>query len=590
MYLCHAVGGVPVILFRSTLRKTFISELSILMRKDLYRSFAVRICAAVLFAASVVTAQTRTVGLLSYDSTKAFKGYTLFSPLSSLNTYLIDMNGMLVHKWVSAYQPGQSVMLLKDGNLLRPGFVKTGHPFTQGGAGGRVEKIDWNGNLLWAFNYYGSTYIAHHDIEYLPNGNVLLIAWEIKSLAEAVAMGRNATNATYTEIWSEKIVEVQPTGATTGTIVWEWHIWDHLIQDYDATKANYGVVSAHPELFDINFGDKRTDWLHMNAIRYNAERDEIMVSVHAIHEFWIIDHSTTTAEAAGHSGGVRGKGGDLLYRWGNPIAYKLGTAATQKLYSQHDARWIDPGLPGAGNILIYNNGTNRPGGAYSSIEQIVPPLGTDGSYQRNSGAAFGPETTFWTYKATPDTSFYSVNISGATRMANGNTVICEGQKGNFFEITSAGEKVWNYRNPVTQTGVTPQGQIPVNNPVFKIYRYAQDYPALTGKDLTPLGVIELPPLSAEENTLVPGKLTLSQNYPNPFNPETTIEYSVASAGRITLRVYDLLGNVMYTAVDEVKQPGIYSVKINAGGFPSGLYIYRLSNGNNTLGRKMLLLK
>src|SRR5436305_14378831 len=151
----------------------------------------------------------------------------------------------------------------------------------------------------------------------------------------------------------DSLVEIKKTGKTTGEVVWEWHLWDHLVQDFDKDKPNFGKIAEHPELVDINFGqdvlgafagkkdglDKlkgigyvgnapakggkgaSADWTHCNGVSYNADLDQVIVSVHAFSEFWIIDHSTTTSDAAGHKGGKRGKGGDLLYRWGNPRAY-----------------------------------------------------------------------------------------------------------------------------------------------------------------------------------------------------------------------------------------------------------------------------
>ena len=151
----------------------------------------------------------------------------------------------------------------------------------------------------------------------------------------------------------DHIIEVQPTGQTSGDIIWEWHAWDHLIQNYDSSKANYGVVGDHPELIDINFGEfylSTDDWMHTNSIDYNPQFDQILISVHNFDEIWVIDHSTTTEEAAGHSGGNSGKGGDLLYRWGNPESYDAGTASDQKLFGQHDTQWIKPDYPGAGHI------------------------------------------------------------------------------------------------------------------------------------------------------------------------------------------------------------------------------------------------
>ena len=118
---------------------------------------------------------------------------------------------------------------------------------------------------------------------------------------------------------------------------------------------------------------------------YNADLDQIAVSVWTFSEFWIIDHSTTTAEAASHKGGRSGKGGDLLYRWGNPRAYRAGTKADQKLFRQHNAHWIPKGLPGAGHMLVFNNGGDRPGGSYSSVDEIVLPVDAQGRYALQAG-------------------------------------------------------------------------------------------------------------------------------------------------------------------------------------------------------------
>lgn len=537
--------------------------------------------------------QIRTVGLLLNDSSQVSAGYTLFSPLKSKSSYLIDINGMLVRSWKSSYNPGQSVRLLPDGSLLRTAMVGAGNPFVQGGVGGRVEKFDWDGKLTWYFEHYGNSYSTHHDVEYMPNGNILLIAWEKKTLSEAIAAGRNTSNAAYNEVWSEKIIEVQPSGSSGGTIVWEWHIWDHLIQDYDPAKSNYGVVSQHPELFDINFGDKNADWLHINAVRYNPERDEIMVSVHSDHEFLVIDHSTTTLEAAGHTEGKAGKGGDLLYRWGNPLAYKSGAVSDQKLFSQHDTRWTDSGLPGAGNILIFNNGTNRPGGAYSSIEEIVPPIAPDGSYLRNPNSAFGPASTTWSFIAQPPASFYALNISGAVRLPNGNTLICEGTKGKFFEVTSAGQIVWTYVNPVNANGACTQGQKPGENLVFKIYRYPTNYSAFVGKDLTPGDFVEKYPASVKDNVnQVPSLFELYQNHPNPFNPVTVISYQIPQSGSVTLKVYDVLGREVVTLVNEFQIAGTYNLKLNAENYnlSSGVYYYRLTSEGLSKTKKIILIK
>jgi len=447
------------------------------------------------------TAQT--VGLFVNEE-GSYNGYTLFAPLQYRTTYLIDNEGRLVQSWDSTYTPGNSVYLLENGNLLRTATPPRGPNarFGTGGAGGRIEEFTWDGTLVWEFEYSSDQHLQHHDIERLPNGNVLMIAWEYKTAAEAIAAGRDPDLLAEGELWPDHIIEVEPTGATGGNIVWEWHVWDHLVQDYDPTRDNYGVVADHPELIDLNFdgaGRGQADWNHINSVDYNAQFDQILLSVPRFSEVWVIDHSTTTEEAAGHSGGSSGKGGDLLYRWGNPQAYRAGDAVDRKLFSQHDAQWIESGLPGEGNILAFNNGNGRPGGAHSSVDEFAPPVDASGNYALTPGTAYGPEEQTWIYTAENPTDFFSGHISGAHRLPNGNTLICDGAHGAFFEVTSEGEMVWKYVNPVTGQGPLTQGD-PIStgqkgqpNQVFRTYRYGSDYAGLADKDLTPGDPIELYP-------------------------------------------------------------------------------------------------
>jgi hypothetical protein len=405
-----------------------------------------------------------------WSDEESFKGYTLFSPAISAKTFLINNSGEVVHTWDSKYKPALSVYLLENGCILRTALSKFNTVFWGGGIGGGVEIFDWNGTKVWEFDYSNNKHCLHHDIEMLPNGNILMIAWEYKSDSEAIEAGRNPQFLQMGELWPNHIIEVEPTGSSGGNIVWEWHVWDHLIQDFDQTKENYGVVEDHPELIDINFGGKiLADWLHVNSIDYNEEFDQIILSSLHFNEIWVIDHSTTSEEAAGHTGGNSGKGGDILYRWGNPQAYRAGSESDQKLFRQHDAQWIEPGLPGEGNILIFNNGGNRPGVDYSSVDEIIPPIDSNGNYFYEPGHSYGPEQPIWSYVAENPTDFYSINLAGAQRLPNGNTLICEGSNGFFFEVTSGKEIVWEYLNQVPNL---------IDNHVFKIRRYSPDYPGL----------------------------------------------------------------------------------------------------------------
>jgi hypothetical protein len=457
---------------------------------------------------------------------RAFPGYTLVAPLLSTKTYLIDMQGRVVRTWESNYTAGQEAYLLENGHLLRAGqLLREERHFVGPAAGGHVQEFTWEGELVWDFRFHNEKQIPHHDFARLPNGNVLLVVWEIKTAEETISAGRRPESVDGTWL-ADSVIEIRPTGKETGDVVWEWHVWDHLIQDHDSSNANYGSVAAHAELIDINYGqtllaelsrasqspeqetqkknDLTTlrsigyigspaasgnpgitpDWTHVNAVAYNSELDQIMLTVRAFNEFWIIDHSTTSTEAKGHVGGRNGKGGDLLYRWGNPQAYRAGTKADQRLFAQHDAHWIARGRPGAGHVLVFNNGLGRPGGDYSSVDEIVLPVDALGRYSREPETAYGPQEPIWSYTAPTKSDFSAGFMSGAQRLPNGNTLICDGVSGTIFEVTPNKEVVWKY----TYTGTGRSGPRglgpPMNrNPVFRAYRYGADYADLAGKDL-----------------------------------------------------------------------------------------------------------
>jgi len=392
---------------------------------------------------------------------EAFEGYTLYSPLGPQDTYLIDNTGQTVHSWTSDYGPALSTYLLDDGTLMRTAALRgPSQSFNVGGAGGRVERFSFDGALLWAFEYSNGEHRLHHDVEVLPNGNVLMIAWELVDESDAIAAGRDPSLLADGELWPDQIIEVEPTGTSGGNIVWQWRAWDHLVQDFDPTKANYGVVADHPERIDVNYasGLAGADLTHVNSIDYNAELDQILLSVRSFDEIWVIDHGTTTAEAAGSAG-------DLLYRWGNPQTYDAGTAADRIFFGQHDAEWIGEGLPGEDNILVFNNGSQRAGRAYSSVDEINPPLTPDGSYTLADGQAYGPDELAWSYTADPASSFYADHISGSQRLPNGNTLITDGTGGLLFEVTAAGQIVWQHD---------------VGGEVFRADRYGLDYSGVDG--------------------------------------------------------------------------------------------------------------
>lgn len=355
-------------------------------------------------------------------------GYTLYSVQNATSAQLLDTNGNTFHSWNLTGRTGYASYLLENGVLLRA-VSKGGNSFMGGPICGEVQKVDWNGNIIWDYIYSTTSYCSHHDICPLPNGNVLLIAYERKTAAEVTAAG--GTNAI--EMWPDKIVEIQPVGSTGGNVVWEWHAWDHLVQNKDATKANYyNSIADHPELLHINYNQQK-DWIHMNGLDYNDSLDQIAFSSHNLNEIYIIDHSTTTAEAASHSGGKSGKGGDILYRWGNPAAYN--TAGTKIFSTVHDAHWIDKDCPKAGYLVGFNN--NGVSTSQSAVDFIDPP---DSGYifTKTAGVQYTPNT----YTKRIAVNGFTSNMGNSQQLPNGNTLICVALSGKIYEVNAAGTVVW----------------------------------------------------------------------------------------------------------------------------------------------------
>jgi hypothetical protein len=379
-------------------------------------------------------------------SAQTYDGYTLYSKMGNTNTYLIDMSGSVYHTWTSSVQTGYSCYLLANHHLLRSGSY-SGNVLQGAAMTGMVQDYDWNGNLTWQYIYSTANYCSHHDIHPMPNGNVLMISYEVKTAAEVTQAG----GAQSIVMWPDKIIEVQPSGSTGGTIVWEWHIWDHLVQENNSSKSNYGVVANHPELLNINYQQTK-DWMHTNGIDYNPVLDQIVISSHNMNEIYVIDHSTTTAQAATHSGGNSGKGGDILYRWGNPAAYNQGTASNKIFNVVHDAHWIPNGYPWANRLVAFNN--KGATGSHSCVDMIYPPY--NGYTYTYSGGAFTPSSYLWRHTCLGDAQ----DQSSSQKLPNGNLFVCISSNGYLYEIDS---------NQVLKWSKT------VGGTVCKAYRYSPCY-------------------------------------------------------------------------------------------------------------------
>lgn len=437
----------------------------------------------------------QTMGVNVYDKDATSDGYIFFSPMDYTSAYLIDNCGFLVNSWDRQARPGLGGHLTESGLMLRTNKVSTPQYF-QASTGGNLELVDWDNNTVWSSDFNEFEYIQHHDAVLMPNGNIIYIGWERINTAQQIAFGRDPDDLSQAYLWGEFIQEIKPIGNSDYEVVWEWHLQDHFVQDYDPSKLNYGVVKDEIGKVDINYlgpaNFSDDDWWHCNALDYNPALDHILVNSRSNGEMWIIDHSTTTAEAAGNTGGNSNKGGELLYRWGNPAAYNSGVYSDLRMYGSHGHYWIPEGFPNAGKIMYFNNGDERPGGYYSTVEMIDPQF-ENGEYLKNDNNRYFPLEPEIVYKASPDPfDFSSRYLSNAKQLINGNVFINEGGDGRLFEIDENGNIVWQYFSPIDLWGPNTQGEYVSSSyiDIFRAYKYEPEYAAFVGKDLTPGDLIE----------------------------------------------------------------------------------------------------
>ncbi len=603
-------------------------------------------CATVINAQSIsYSAQGVTEGFVGptevryWDASKANNGYTLFGAMGK--TYLIDMEGYIVNQWNTV---GTNPRLLDSGNILD---ASTKNP---SGFSGFIE-LDWNGNTVWQYSETRSNYFPHHDWTRIYNKKLnayttLYIANKNLTKAQAVAAGANPTTVQDTVVQMDAVVEVD----MSGNIVWEWWFFDHVIQDYDATKSNYvgsgKKISDYPGKININLTGVplRKDWLHCNSIDYNESLDQIVINSVA-GEFYIIDHGNTfiSGNPSGSIALAATSAGDFLYRFGDPARYGQGnppsvgtnwttsTTGNKQIGGAHDVHWIKSGLPGAGNIQIFNNGEylfERTSQSY--IFEVNPYYN---SQKVNTGAYVNPPTAgyytwtypnndamkqnkfisnqvVWIYNSKNDQNFFSTIGGSEQRLANGNTLICSDSQGHLFEVTygdanTSPQVVWDYISPVTQDGIKSviTDQYPMYNSVFRCYRYTSSHPALAGRTLSKTKTItgKTPQYYKPEDLLAGAEYefsstqadySISQNYPNPFNPSTIIKYQLPVSSNVRISVIDILGKEVAVLVNGFQSAGVHNLNFNPTGFflSSGIYLYRIEAGTFSKTMKMIYLK
>lgn len=345
------------------------------------------------------------------SQTKTFDGYTFV--FSGKKVYLYDMDKKVLNTWTVQNNIEGCADLLRDSSIIVSAKAPNS-TYSLALPHGRFQIINWKGEVTWDYTYSSSEYTPHHDIEPVYRTN------DPKEKPTFLV-------PCYTS-WGDKIVELKPTGKTTAEVIWEWNGSDHNCESGCSDKADVMDKSKG----GVGCFNKTSDAMHVNNVSYNRTLDQIIVNCKGFNELFVIDRSTTTAQAKTSSGGKYGKGGRILYRWGSPSNY--GISSEKKAFNgQHHGCWVPdtmPGtnlpIPGAGNFMAVDNGNKR------VIEFLNPAK--NGVFSRTAGQAFEPKTILWTY--TP--SGLASNEGSIQKLPNGNYLICTGGVSGGFGFGGGG--------------------------------------------------------------------------------------------------------------------------------------------------------
>lgn len=565
---------------------------------------------AALLAASASAAVERTASsslvteteLRYWDSTRAFVGYTLFGAKG--RTYLLDMAGRVAHIWSTS---GTNPRLLPyNGNLL-----------DATNQGRTLLEVDWNGSTVWSYTENRAAYTPHHDWVRIYNAKLgqhttLYIANKALDTAAVLAAGADPATGPYAGAQMDVVVEVD----SLGRIVWEWGFFDHLVQDVDSTKANWvgqgKTIADHPGRLDANLPGRpiRRDWLHCNSLDYDPRTGRVVInSVQG--EFYVIDHDGTfvPGDSAASVALAASTAGDFLYRFGDPARYGRGDAPSisedwtksswgnKQIGGAHDIQWIEEGLPGSGDFLIFNNGQylfeSTP---QSSILEIDPTRNASGA---STGSYVDPPSAgytvwaaddpdqmkgkrllsnqiVWKYASRSNVDFFSHIGSSAQRLPNGNTLICAMTSGQIFEVTDEGLVVWEYIVPVTRDGVKSVfvDQYPDYNAIFRAYRYQASHKAFQGRSLEATQTIVEMASGSTTSGASPSSTVASARVALDPGGKVVRFHLDGSASPATIALSDPRGRTVFHrsgATSDVvwdgfrQSPGIYLASIRQGG-------------------------
>ncbi len=484
--------------------------------------------------------------LAAIEAAAQFDGFALYNLTNQTTARLINANQQIAYTWNCPTSFSYAMALKPNGNLVRSA-VNVGNQINTAAGSGKVQELNPQGQVVWEFVYSSADYITHHDFCLMPNGNVLLLAYARKTLAELQAAGYTGGSAKY----PGRIIEIQPNGSTA-QIVWQWDMWDRFIQYADPAKPNYMPIAEHPERMNINVAISGgggpgggIDWFHENGIDYNEELDQIAFSARHLSEIFIIDHSTTTAEAAGHTGGNAGRGGDFLFRWGKPANYAV--AGPQRIPAAvHDVKWVKGGSMDGWISFFNNNG----GGSSTSTVDAINPDRNGYTYPWTPGTVWGPANYGWRHTCLA----YASGQSSADIMPNGN-VFCAPSGQYLYEVNSGNQVIWQYN-------ANPQ----------RAFRYTCDHPGIINLLNDPCGITTDVPTDEE--------LAAFGMFPNPAREQVNL---------MGVDVQTLRAFVVHDASGREVKRELPGWTIDVSDLPDGVYTVVLEHGTGERQSRRLVV-
>lgn len=386
-----------------------------------------------------------------------------------------------MREWKSDHEGAGAVHLLADGSVIRLAHErKLRTPFHQGGIrGGRIQRINWGGELTWNFLYAGASVFVHDSLVSLPNGNVLALAWNRLTPEEAAAKGRNSESISPAGLWTDTIIEFEPNGPTLADTRWLWRSIDHLVQDEKTSAPGHGDPSEHPDRIDLNqrqWKGAGSAWPNLTDLAYLPESDQIAVVSQSFGELWFLDHSTSIEQSIQARGGDADLGGRLLQRWrfpGPPAARSPQEEEKRKIASQFRRYGLAmlPSNQESGNgegrsLLALQSYQTLPPASPSQVWELAfPPVPP-----RDQNSVFVDLEEKWTYSQQPfdfGGKDSLPRITSVQRLPEGRTLLCFGDAGELAVIDANGKEIWRYESPY---GPIPDELLPKRFPNVERYQ------------------------------------------------------------------------------------------------------------------------